>query len=230
MTKIMNEGWAVYWHSKIMTTKALGAAEIVDYADANAGVLATSPGRLNPYKLGVELFRNIHERWDKGQFGAEWDACDSLAAKQSWDRRLGLGNEKIFEVRKLYNDLTFVDEFFTLEFCHDQKFYSFGFNDRSSNWEIQSREFKQVKEQMLKSLTNRGQPFIFVEDGNFENRGELLLRHRHEEQDLDMGQARDTMANLFRVWTRPVCLHTIFDGKDKMLRFDSDGFSDKVAD
>lgn len=230
MTKIMNEGWAVYWHSKIMTTKALGAAEIIDYADANAGVLATAPGRLNPYKLGVELFRNIEERWDKGQFGAEWDECDTLAAKQSWDRRLGLGKGKIFEVRKLYNDLTFVDEFFTLDFCHDQKFYSFGFNERSSNWEIQSREFKKVKDQLLKSLTNRGQPFIYVEDGNFENRGELLLRHRHDEQDLDMGQGRDTMENLFRVWSRPVNLQTMVEGKEKMLRFDSDGFSDKVAD
>src|SRR5512138_1513471 len=69
MTKIMNEGWATYWHSKILTEKALSAAEIIDYADANSGVLATSPGRLNPYKLGVELYRNIEERWNKGQFG-----------------------------------------------------------------------------------------------------------------------------------------------------------------
>ena len=229
MTKIMNEGWAVYWHSKIMTTKALGAAEIIDYADANAGVLATAPGRLNPYKLGVELFRSIKDRWDKGQFGAEWDDCDSLATKQDWDRRLGLGNDKIFEVRKLYNDLTFIDEFFTLDFCHDQKFYSFGFNDRSANWEIQSREFKKVKEQLLRSLTNRGQPFIYVEDGNYENRGELLLSHRHDEQDLDLAQASDTMQNLFRVWDRPVNLSTEVEGKKRMLRFDANGFTDNIA-
>src|SRR5690606_3336846 len=69
MTKIMNEGWASYWHSKIMTEKAASAAEIIDYADACAGVLATAPGRLNPYKLGIELFRNIEERWNRGQFG-----------------------------------------------------------------------------------------------------------------------------------------------------------------
>ncbi|MGE0402402.1 MAG: SpoVR family protein, partial [Kofleriaceae bacterium] len=64
MTKIMNEGWASYWHSKILTEKALTAAEIIDYAEANAGVLGTAPGRLNPYKLGVELFRNIEDRWN----------------------------------------------------------------------------------------------------------------------------------------------------------------------
>ena len=89
MTKIMNEGWASYWHSRILTEKALTAAEVIDYADANSGVLATSPGRLNPYKLGVELFRNIEERWNKGQFGKEWDECDSMDSKRNWDRRTG---------------------------------------------------------------------------------------------------------------------------------------------
>jgi stage V sporulation protein R len=230
MTKIMNEGWATYWHSRIMTEKALSAAEIIDYADACAGVLATGPGRLNPYKLGVELFRHIESRWDKGQFGKEWDECDTMAAKRDWDRRLGLGRRKIFEVRKLYNDITFIDEFFTLEFCLEQKFYSFGFNERSGNWEIMSRDFQKVKEQLLRSLTNRGQPFIYVEDGNFENRGELLLRHAHEGMDLEMGQARDTLKNLYRVWSRPVNILTRVEGKGKLLRFDEEGHSDKSAE
>ena len=48
-----------------------------------------------------------------------------------------------------------------------------------------SREFKKVKEKLLKRLTNFGQPVIVVVDGNFENRGELLLRHQHEGTDLE---------------------------------------------
>ncbi len=230
MTKIMNEGWATYWHSKIMTEKALSAAEIIDYADACSGILATAPGQLNPYKLGVELFRHIESRWDKGQFGKEWEECDSMAEKQDWDRGLGLGRDKIFEVRKLYNDVTFIDEFFTLEFCLEQKFYTFGHNQRSGNWEILSREFRKVKNQLLTMLTNRGQPVIQVEDGNHENRSELLLRHRHEGIDLDLAQARDTLCNLRRVWTRPVNLLTRIDGKGKSLRFDDDGYSERSAE
>ena len=229
MTKIMNEGWATYWHSKIMTEKAASAAEIVDYADACAGILATAPGKLNPYKLGVELLRNIELRWNKGQFGKEWDECDSMEEKRCWDRRLGLGREKIFTVRKLYNDIAFIDEFFTLEFCIEQNFYTFGYRERSGNWEVLSREFKAVKEQLLRSLTNRGQPFITVVDGNFENRGELLLLHEHEGADLDIDQARDTLKNLSLVWSRPANILTLVDGKGKILRHDSDGFSDKSA-
>jgi stage V sporulation protein R len=230
MTKIMNEGWASYWHSKILTEKALSAAEIIDYADAMSGVLATSPGRLNPYKLGVELYRSIEERWNKGQFGKEWSECESMDQKRDWDRRLGLGKRKLFEVRKLYNDVTFIDEFFTLEFCIEQKFYSFGFSERSGNWEIMSREFKKVKDQLLRMLTNRGQPAIYVEDANFENRSELLLRHAHEGIDLDMAQARDTMRGLYKVWSRPVSLLTKLEGKGKILRCEGDNITEKSAE
>jgi stage V sporulation protein R len=220
MTKIMNEGWAVYFHSKILTEKALTAAEIIDYADACSGVLATSPGRLNPYKLGVELFRNIEE----------YDECDSMEQKRNWDRRLGLGRQKIFEVRKLYNDVTFIDEFFTLEFCVEQKFYQFGFSERSGNWEIMTREFKKVKDQLLRMLTHRGQPHIAVEDGNFENRAELLLRHQHDGVDLDLSQARDTLRNVQRIWSRPVNLVTRLDGKGKLLRCEDGNLSERAAD
>jgi len=219
-----------YWHSKILTEKALTAAEIIDYADANSGVLATSPGRLNPYKLGVELFRNIEDRWNRGQFGKEWDDCDQMDLKRNWDRRTGLGAQRIFEVRKLYNDITFLDEFFTLEFCIEQKFYSFGFSERSGNWEIMSREFKKVKDQLLRMLTNRGQPVIVVEDGNFENKSELLLRHIHEGIDLDGGQARDTLRNASRVWTRPVSLLTKIEGKGKILRCEDGNLSERSAE
>ncbi len=230
MTKIMNEGWATYWHSKILTTKALKGSEVVDYADACAGVLATAPGQLNPYKLGVELLRNIEMRWDKGQFGKEWDECDSMAVKASWDRRLGLGRAKIFEVRKLYNDITFIDEFFTLDFCIEQKFYSFGYNERASSWEIMSRDFEKVKKQLLDALTNRGQPVIRVVDANHGNTGELLLKHDHEGVDLDMGHAKDTLENLHKVWKRPVRLLTLVEEKRKMLRHGEDGYSEAAAD
>jgi stage V sporulation protein R len=230
MTKVLNEGWASYWHSKILTERALTAAEVIDYADANSGVLATSPGRLNPYKLGVELLRNIEDRWNRGQFGKEWDECDSMEQKRNWDRRTGLGSRRLFEVRKLYNDITFIDEFFTLEFCVEQKFYMFGFQERSGNWEIMSREFKKVKDQLLRMLTNRGQPVILVEDGNFENKSELLLRHVHEGTDLDGGQARDTLKNCSKLWTRPVSLLTRIDGKGKILRCEDGNISERSAE
>jgi stage V sporulation protein R len=101
MTKIANEGWAAYWHSTIMTQRALTDSEVIDFADQHSGTLAMSPGRLNPYKIGIELFREIEDRWNKGKFGKEYDECDDLEVKKRWDRKLGQGRQKIFEVRTI---------------------------------------------------------------------------------------------------------------------------------
>jgi stage V sporulation protein R len=230
MTKIMNEGWASYWHSKIMTEKLLTAGEIIDFADRHAGVMATSPGRLNPYKLGIELFRHIEERWNKGQFGKDWDECDDMVQKRQWDRKLGLGRDKIFSIRKTHNDITFVDEFFTEEFCEEQKLYTYELNPRSKKYEIKTRDWREVKEQILASITNAGNPVIKVVDGNHRNRGELLLKHEHHGQDLDLNYARATLTNLAYLWRRPVNLLSTLDGTAKILTANEKGeFTEEKA-
>ncbi|MCA9681620.1 MAG: SpoVR family protein [Myxococcales bacterium] len=230
-TKIMNEGWATYWHSKLMTTRALRDDEVIDYAEAAAGVTAMAPNQLNPYKIGVELYRDIEERWNKGKFGKQWDDCDDQQAREDWDLRLNLGQSKIYEVRRLYNDVTFIDEFFTMEFCRRNRFFTFGENRRSGRLEIESREFKKIKDQLLQQLTNFGQPFIYVVDANYLNRGELLLAHRHEGVDLRIAYARDTLKNLERIWRRPVAILTIIEDKPKRIRYDGTGveISDEPA-
>ncbi|HZY01989.1 MAG TPA: SpoVR family protein [Anaeromyxobacteraceae bacterium] len=226
-TKIMNEGWASFFHSKIMTEKALRPEEVIDYADHHSGTLATQPGQLNPYKLGIELWRDIEDRWNKGRFGKEYDDCDSFAERRRWDQRLGAGRQKIFEVRQHYNDVTFIDEFLTPEFCLEQRLFAFGFNDKHQRWEIVTREFKKVKEKLLHQLTNFGQPVVAVQDGNFENRGELLLVHRHDGVDLKLDYARDTLKNLQSLWRRPVNLATKVEGRGVLFRFDGKDHSEK---
>ena len=219
-TKIMNEGWASYWHSRMMTEKVADASDILDYADRNASVLATSGGRLNPYKLGVELFRNIEDRWNKGRFGKAWDDCDDQEERSHWDMRLGNGRAKIFEVRKLYTDLTFLDEFLTFELAVDLKLFSFGYSSRNERWEIDSREFAKIKEKLLTQLSNGGNPHIVVIDANFENKGELLLRHDHAGVDLRVDWARECLRSLTRIWRRPCNVATIVEGKHTLLRYD----------
>jgi len=179
-TKILNEGWASYWHSTIMTQKALHPEELIDYAEHHAGTMATSPGRLNPYKLGLELLRDVEDRWNRGCFGSEWEECDDLATRRTWDRHLGLGREKIFEVRRIYNDIGFLDEFLTPEFARRHKLFTYKYDKRTGQYVIDSRDFEEIKRHLLFSLTNFGQPIVVVEDANYGNRGELLLVHQHK--------------------------------------------------
>ncbi|MBI4582969.1 MAG: SpoVR family protein [Planctomycetes bacterium] len=228
MTKIMNEGWASYWHSKIMTEKACTAAEIVDYADHHAATMGQQPGALNPYKVGLELFRDIEERWNKGRFGPEWEECDDYAKKASWDRKLGLGRKRVFEVRKIYNDVTFIDEFLTEDFCRDHQLFTFAFNKQTNEYEIESRSFKAIKEKLLFNLSNFGQPFIYLENANYKNRGELYLIHRFEGVPLKMDAARETLGNLFKIWQRPVHLETVVEKRHKLFTHNGTKVEEKI--
>lgn len=219
-TKIMNEGWATYWHSTIMTKHGIAPSDLVCYADHCAGTLAGSQTRLNPYKLGLELYRDIEDRWNRGAFGEEYDNCENWEEKRRWNKNLGLGRQKIFETRRVHNDLTFIDEFLTYDFCRDHKLFSFGFNPESGNYEIESRQFAEVKQRLLFNLTNMGRPLIYVVDGNYKNRGELFLEHRFGGVELQANYAEDTLEALYKLWRRPVHIETTLEEKKVTLSFD----------
>jgi stage V sporulation protein R len=209
-----------YWHATIMTQRAVRASEIIDFADQNAGTLAMSPGSMNPYKIGIELFRDIEDRWNKGKFGKEYEDCDDLEVRRRWDRKLGLGRQKIFEVRRIYNDVMFIDAFLTEEFCERLKLYVYGWDSRSGQHTIVSRDWRKVKQRFLFSLTNLGNPIIHVTDANYANRGELYLLHRYEGIPLDVEKAKDTLKNLHSLWRRPVHIETMDDDRGRLLSFD----------
>jgi stage V sporulation protein R len=227
-TKIMNEGWASYWHSTIMTQKGLAPSELIDYADHHSGTMAVHGPRINPYKLGIELFRDIEHRWNTGKFGKEYDDCDDLDKRRKWDKQLGLGRQKIFEVRRVHNDITFIDTFLTPEFCVEHKMFSYAFQEQMGQYVIESRDFDRIKQRLLWSLTNFGKPWIHVLNGNYHNRGELLLVHEHQGADLKLDHAADTLANIQFIWGRPVHLQTSVDGKSTLLSFDGSEHSTKT--
>lgn len=217
-----------FWHTRLMTDHILTDAEVVDYADRHAGTVATSRGQLNPYKLGIELFRDIEERWNKGQFGKEWEAIEDYETRRNWNKELGLGREKVFEVRKIYNDVMFIDEFLTPDFAARHKMFTFEYSRQASDYVIASREFQQIKTKLLDQLTNWGNPVIWVEDGNHENRGELYLRHRYDGVELRLDWARDVLENLHTMWNRPVHLETEVEGRKKVVSYDGSKHNERA--
>ena len=220
LTKIMNEGWASYWHSTIMTQKAAKPADIIHFADHHAGVMAMSKQRLNPYKIGIELFRDIEFRWDTGRFGNEYNNCEDMNERENWDTKAMLGRKKIFEVRQSHNDISFIDEFFTQEFCERMQIFTYKYNPRTGRNEIASRDFQAIKQKLLNQLTNFGSPMIEVISSNDNNRGELLLRHIYMGVGLDLSYATETMRNIYYLWKRPINLLTIDENHEVKYHFD----------
>lgn len=192
LTKILNEGWAAYWHARILTEKALRDEEAVDYADIHAGVLGGGAA-MNPYKLGLELLREIEARE---------------------------GLSKIFEVRRVHSDVTLLDHYLTEDFCARHKFFLYRYNPQRGVYEIASRDFSAIKKTMLFKLTNMGQPRVEVQDANFRGQGELLLRHRHDGVDLEVEEAKDTLVSVHKMWRRPVHLWTAVEGQHRLLSWD----------
>ena len=227
----MNEGWATYWHSTIMTRYCLTDQELITYCDHHSGTVANPPGRLNPYKIGVELFRDIEERWDLGRHGKEFDEIEDLEARRNWgtDRerpervqgKESPGREKIYQVRRIYNDVTFIDEFLTPEFVDKHELYNYRYDPSTGRMVVVNRDFDKIKNQLLFSLGNHARPYIFVVDGNYANRGELVLAHRHNGVDLQINYVIDTLENVQRIWGRPVHLQASID--DERVLFTHDG-------
>lgn len=223
MTKVMNEGWATYWHSKLMTQHFLEAKEIVHYADQHSGVVHMPPGGFNPYKIGVELFKDIERRWDKGQHGHDWEQLEGIGTKEAFDDKSKMGRQKIFEVRRIYNDVNFIDEFLTEEFVEKHKMYQHKRDPNTGEVKVVSRDFRRVKMTLLHHLTNMGQPFIYVVDANYLNRGELFMAHKFAGLEIDAAKATEVLTNLRLLWGRPVHLQARINDEMMLLSIEQPG-------
>jgi stage V sporulation protein R len=187
--------------------------EFIDHADMMSKVLAG--GALNPYALGKLIWEDIKERWDKGRFGREWELCKDPEKKRRWDTKANLGTEKIFEVRRTYNDVMFLSEFFTPELFEKLKLFTYEYIPETGAYHITSRNFEDVKKKLLLYHTNLGRPTIKVATGNYGNKGELLLLHFYNGVGLHLEDAKAVLKNIYAMWGRPVNLKTIIKRKVK---------------
>jgi stage V sporulation protein R len=166
------------------------------------------------------MLKDIERRWDRGQHGTEWERLDTLGAKERFDDGSMKGREKIFEVRRIYNDVNFIDEFLTPQFVEKHQMYQFRRDPQTGEVRIVSRDFDRIKQTLLYQLTNMGQPFMFVVDGNYLNRGELYLAHKFGGLEVDAGKAVEVLRNLRIIWGRPVHLQSRINDEMHLLTID----------
>jgi len=225
-TKIMNEGWATYWHQKLMNRlfaeKFLSAEEHGYYNLYNSRVKAHNPRAINPYLLGSALFQSIEMRWNKGRFGPQYEACSDAREKENWDLHLNKGLDKIKEVRRTHMDWFFVDEFLDEEVVEDLQLYIYQEIDKGDHLDLEVREtdWRKLKRLLVQSLSNWGVPRVLVMDGNYKNSSQLYLKHEFEGLPLDEQYCRKTLEHLHSLWGRPVYLET--------RKADGDGAGDKL--
>ncbi|GCE13918.1 SpoVR family protein [Tengunoibacter tsumagoiensis] len=213
-TKVMNEGWASIWHSRIMRQlgdkDVITDSETVEFAQLHSSVLTPSRTSLNPYYLGFKIFEDIERRWDS----------PSTEEQERLGRKPGMGRQKIFEVREIDNDVSFLRNYLTEDLVKDLDLYVY--KKEGDDWVIAEKNWQKVRDTIVANMTNFGYPYLVVENGDYRGNRELYLKHLFEGQELDLGYAEKTLQHVYTIWGRPVHLETMFDGKRILLTYDGE--------
>lgn len=215
-TKIINEGWATYWHIRILREMDLAEDEALEFAKTHAGVVQTSKYQLNPYYLGLKIFEDIEKRWDH----------PTVEERKKYGRPGGEGKLKIFEVRATENDLSFIRNYLTRELIEENDLYLF--KKVGYDWKVTDKEWEKVRDGLVANLYNCGLPYIVVEDDDFARQGELYLKHVHEGEDLDIYYLERTLPHVYKVWGRQVHLETVVDGKKALFTYNGEKVNKKL--
>lgn len=206
-TKIMNEGWASYWHQRILREMNLTTDETIEFAKLNANVVQPSATTINPYYLGLKIFEDIEKRYNQ--------PSEEM-------KRLGIkpdsGREKIFEVREIESDISFIRNYLTKDLMKQEDLYLF--EKKNGNYQITDKDYEHVRDQLVSMRVNGGFPYIVVEDGDYSRTGELYLKHGYEGMELDPHYLENVLPYIYQLWGRAVFLETYVEEKPTLYSYD----------
>lgn len=203
-----NEGWASYWHMRILRELDLTPEETIEFAKLDSSVVQPSQQSLNPYYLGVKIFEDIERRWDN----------PTEEETKKYGRKNGEGRNKIFEVREFELDTSFIRNYLTKKLVEDLDLYVF--EKKGSEWKITDKMWETIREQLVFSRVNGGFPYLVVEDGNYDNNGELYIKHQYEGIELDLKYLERTLPYVHTLWGKTVYLETMIEDKRVVFSFD----------
>lgn len=194
-TKIMNEGWASFWHARILHDLDLTPEESVEFARLHAAVLAPGRFHINPYHLGMHVFADIEARY---------------------------GTAKLFEVREIDTDVSFLRNYLTRELV--QKLDLYLFRKSGEHWEVTHNHsnWEEVRDGLVRMISNGGFPYIYAVDHDYQKRGELYLLHGYEGVELDTHHLTRTLPHVYHIWGRPVHLETVEAGRPVRYTYDGE--------
>ncbi len=208
-TKIMNEGWASYWHETLFMQDDRIKGHEVDFARVNAGVTAMPRVGLNPYALGMRLFYHLEEMADKGRCNWDFQRLTDSHQRRRYDARTGRGKDFIFDVRENFSDFTFIHRFVDQDFVTANKLFVAGkrLNAKKMVWEyyVKSRSADDYRQMLMASLYHP--PRIEVDLQKTEQNS-LYLIHRFEGKPLLTEYIPNTMLGVEYLWGGPVQLET----------------------
>ncbi|WP_416654802.1 SpoVR family protein [Bacillus amyloliquefaciens] len=209
-TKIMNEGWASYWHQRIIRELDLTSDEAIEFAKLNAGVIQPSKTGINPYYLGLKIFEDIEERYD-----------NPTEEMKKTGVKPGSGREKMFEVREIESDISFIRNYLTKDLVLREDLYLF--QKQGRDYKVIDKEWKAVRDQLVNMRVNGGFPYLTVNDGDYLKNNELYIKHWYEGIELDLKYLEKVLPYLYQLWGRSVHIESVLEDKEVMFSYDGKG-------
>jgi len=208
-TKIMNEGWASYWHERLFLQDDRIKGHEVDFARTHAGVTSMPRVGLNPYALGMRLFHYIEDLADKGKYSIEFRKLLDAKKRQDFDADTKQGNDFIFKIRENLNDFIFINTFVDQDFINHYKLFVVGrrLNQAKGVLEyyVKSRKAEDYRRMLLEGLYHP--PHIVIDPAKANN-GIIYLVHHFEGKPLVKDYITNTMLGIEYLWGAPVQLET----------------------
>jgi stage V sporulation protein R len=208
-TKIMNEGWASYWHEKLFLNDERIKGHEVDFARINAKIMSLPRAGLNPYALGWRMFMHTEELSEKGKISFEFQKINNTVKRKNYNKKTGKGLEFLFNVRENFSDFTFINVFVDQDFINTYDLFLVGkrLNADRGVWEyyVKSRNVVDYKKMLIDSLYHP--PHITIEDSK-DYKNELYLYHHFEGRPLVKDYISNTMLGIEYLTGTPVHLET----------------------
>jgi stage V sporulation protein R len=219
-TKIMNEGWASFWHRRILDALELPQNLHLEFLVRHNQVVRPIPGGLNPYHLGLRMWEDIERFGDH----PTPDERERLPPGKT-------GRDLLFETRDVDRDVSFIRRWLGEKLMRDLDLIRY--EPRGDDLVISDvsdeEGWRPVKDMLLKNVGMGSIPVIRVEDADSGNNRTLLLSHAHDGRDLQLENAERTLGFVHRLWGRDVILDTVMNGKKATLTFGERGFAAKAA-
>jgi len=184
-TKVMNEGWACFWHYRIVHELNLPQKYHIPFLKSHNQVVRPHVGRINPYHLGFHLFNRIEERH---------------------------GLKECFIAREVHNDESFIRQYLTQEDCEDLNLFSYSKNEINDLVvdEVSDLDgWKPVKNNLINQIGSNSIPVIYIE--SIEKDNTLILHHEHDGRDLQIQYAEHVLEHCKHLWQSDVRLITMLD-------------------
>ncbi|MGH7897711.1 MAG: SpoVR family protein [Candidatus Binatia bacterium] len=216
-TKIMNEGWASYWHREILNSLNLPQDLHIEFLVRHNQVVRPIEGGLNPYHVGIKLWEDIRKRYD------------DASADDDQPHPRGQGLAQMFEARAADRDASFLRRFLTEELMREMDLFRYQpkGNDLVISEVADEEGWKKIKETLIKNVGMGGVPVIKVEDADYGDNRTLHLVHDHDGRDLHLEYAEKTLAFIHRLWGREVAVESVIGGKRTLLVTNEQGFTTK---